>query len=280
MLTVFTWFNARRDRRALRDLVLPALTDRPTLLCVLSDSFRQADHLRPFAPLAEAFGDRLQVLLAAEWPQAQREEEGSRLLRELGLVQWAWPRLLLDRGFGRVGVVLREKKPVALIDLFFEERARLEGGPREQELRGMEAAIVRELERLLVRLAPQPKGPPQPAARVDPAAQALGGASGLVTRVVRSTPAERSNVWEPPREEARPAAPARAPGVRVETRLVVGPRSAPQGPPGVRVTSVTTTVSPRPPEREEPPERAPPRPAEKPKEEEFKRDRFELIELD
>ncbi len=85
------------------------------------------------------------------------------LLRQLGLHPIARHRLLHDEGKGRTGVVLRQKQPVALIELFFEERGftTLDGrpDPRGSEIRAREDHVVHQLEDLLVRLPP-PSPPP------------------------------------------------------------------------------------------------------------------------
>ena len=136
MLTVISWYAARRSRRQLHEWVARALTDKPTLLAVVSDKYTQEAHLRPFAPVAERFGDRLHVILAAEWEQEDR-----------------------------TGLVLRQKQPVALIELFFEERGytTLDGrpDPRGDEIRTREDHVVRQLEELLVRLPPPAPPPPR-----------------------------------------------------------------------------------------------------------------------
>ncbi|MGZ6141794.1 MAG: hypothetical protein ACXWLM_00585, partial [Myxococcales bacterium] len=131
MLTVISWYAARRSRRQLHEWVARALTDKPTLLAVVSDKYTQEAHVRPFAPLAERFGDRLHVILAAEWEQEDRERDGEVLFRQLGLAPEARRRVLRDEGKTRLGVVLRQKQPIALIDLFFEERGftTLDGRP-------------------------------------------------------------------------------------------------------------------------------------------------------
>lgn len=163
MLTVISWYAVRKSRRQLHEWVARALTDKPTLLAVLSDKYTQEAHVRPFAPLAERFGDRLHVILAAEWDQEERERDGEVLLRQLGLEPMARRRVLQDAGKSRVAVVLRQKKPVALIDLFFEERAftTLDGrpDPRGEEMRAREDHVVRQLEDLLIRLPPPPPPP-------------------------------------------------------------------------------------------------------------------------
>ncbi|MFN2549011.1 MAG: hypothetical protein ABR567_16425 [Myxococcales bacterium] len=131
----------------------------------MSDKYTQEAHVRPFAPVAERFGDRLHVILAAEWEQEDRERDGEVLFRQLGLAPAARHRVLHDEGKGRTGVVLRQKQPVALIELFFEERGftTLDGrpDPRGDEIRAREDHVVRQLEDLLVRLPPPPPPPPR-----------------------------------------------------------------------------------------------------------------------
>ena len=121
--TVLPWFAARRARKPLAELLRGSLDDRPTLLAILGDKYTNEDRVRPFAPLAERFRGRLHVILAAEWEPDERERQGDAALRELGVAPEARRRLLRDEGRGRVALLLRQKKPVALIDLFFEERA-------------------------------------------------------------------------------------------------------------------------------------------------------------
>jgi len=166
VLTVISRYSARRSRRQLHDLVQRALTDKPTLLAIVSDQYTQEAHLRPFAPVAERFGDRLHVILAAEWEQADREQDGDLALRQFGLAPAARHRVLHDEGKVRTGVVLRQKQPVALIELFFEERGytTLDGrpDPRGAEIGEREDHVVRQLEALLIRLPP----PPPPPSRV------------------------------------------------------------------------------------------------------------------
>ena len=75
------------------------------------------------------------------------------------------PRLLRDEGDVRVGVVLRQKQPVALIDLYFVERAPsspLYGGDdgRDAVFAAREERAAAELSRLLTRLPAQPPAPP------------------------------------------------------------------------------------------------------------------------
>lgn len=165
MLTVISWYAARKSRRQLHEWVARALTDKPTLLAVVSDKYTQEAHVRPFAPIAERFGDRLHVILAAEWEQEDRERDGEVLFRQLGLEPSARQRALHDVGRTRVGVVLRQKQPVAIIELFFEERGftTLDGqpDPRGDEIRAREDHVVRQLEDLLVRLPPPPPPPPR-----------------------------------------------------------------------------------------------------------------------
>ena len=165
MLTVISWYAARRSRRQLHEWVARALTDKPTLLAVVSDKYTQEAHLRPFAPVAERFGDRLHVILAAEWEQEDRERDGEVMLRQLGLAPTARHRVLHDEGKARTGLVLRQKQPIALIELFFEERGytTLDGrpDPRGDEIRAREDRVVRQLEELLVRLPPPAPPPPR-----------------------------------------------------------------------------------------------------------------------
>jgi hypothetical protein len=164
--TVIPWFAARRARKTLWQLLQPALTDKPTLLAIVADKYTNEDRLRPFAPLAERFAGRLHVVLAAEWEQADREREGEAALRELGLVPEARRRALRDEGPVRVAVLLRQKRPVGLIDVFFEERAytTLDGrpDPRGEEMRAREDEVARRIDEVLVRLPP----PAPPAPRV------------------------------------------------------------------------------------------------------------------
>jgi len=165
VLTVISWYAARKARKTMQELVVQALSDKPTLLAVVADKYTNEDHLRPFAPVAERFGDRLDVILVAEWAQVDREREGEALLRGLGLAPAVRPRLLRDEGKARTGLVLRAKKPIALIELFFEERGytTLDGkpDPRGAEIGEREERIVRQLQELLVRLPPQPPPPPR-----------------------------------------------------------------------------------------------------------------------
>jgi hypothetical protein len=169
VLTVISWYTARRSRRTLSEWVQRALTDKPTLFAIVSDKYTQEAHVRPFAPLAERFGGRLHVILAAEWEQQDREREGDAALRALGLSPETRRRMLRDEGKARTAVVLRQKQPVALIDLFFEERGftTLDGrpDPRGAEIAAREDAVARKLDELLVRLPPPP---PPPSRRLQP----------------------------------------------------------------------------------------------------------------
>jgi hypothetical protein len=166
VLTVINWYAARRTRKQLHELVARALTLAPTLLAIVADHYTNEDHLRPFVPVAERFGNRLHVILAAEWEQKDREHDGEALLRGLGVAPAVRPRLLRDEGEKRLGVVLRQKQPVALIDLYFLERGSTTyyGAPDPQadEMRAREDHVVAQLESLLVRLPPQPPPPPRP----------------------------------------------------------------------------------------------------------------------
>ena len=158
MLTVISWYAARRSRKPLVEWVQRVLTDKPTLLAIVSDRYTQESQLRPFAPVAERFGDRLHVILAAEWDQEDRERDGEVALRQLGLAPTGRHRVLHDEGKVRTGLVLRQKQPVALIELFFEERrfTTFDGrpDPRGAEIGAREDHVVRQLEDLLVRLPP------------------------------------------------------------------------------------------------------------------------------
>src|SRR5205807_7050820 len=93
------------------------------------------------------------------------EREGDVMLRQLGLAPTARHRVLHDEGKARTGLVLRQKQPIALIELFFEERGytTLDGrpDPRGAEIRAREDHVVRQLEELLVRLPPPPPPPPR-----------------------------------------------------------------------------------------------------------------------
>jgi hypothetical protein len=163
--TVIPWFAARRARKSLTQLVQAALTNGPTLLAIVSDKYTNEDKLRPFAPLAERFAGRLHVILAAEWEQEDRERDGEAALRDLGVVPEARRRLLRDEGRRRFALLLRQKQPVALLEVFFEERAQagLDGrpDPRASEIAAREDEVARRIEEVLVRLPP----PAPPAGR-------------------------------------------------------------------------------------------------------------------
>ena len=162
--TVIPWFAARRGRKSLGQMLQPALTDRPTLLAIVGDKYTSEDKLRPFARLAERFGGRLHVVLFAEWEPEDREREGEAALCDLGVVPEARRRLLRDEGRRRFALLLRQKQPVAVIEVFFEERASrgLDGrpDPRAAEIARREEEIVRRIDELLVRLPPP--APPLP----------------------------------------------------------------------------------------------------------------------
>src|SRR3954470_11992364 len=85
VLTIISWFAARRNRQSLQALVSKALTDAPTVLRVVNDKYMSESALRPWTPLAERFGDRLHFILAAEFDQLEREREGGVVLRSLGV---------------------------------------------------------------------------------------------------------------------------------------------------------------------------------------------------
>jgi hypothetical protein len=162
VLTVLSWFGARRSRKPLEQLVAGELGPAPTLFAMLADRYTSETSLRPFAPLADRLGDRMHVLVLAEWPQEEREREGDALLRGLGLAADVRPLLLRDQSDARVAVVLRRRQPVALINLFFQERRQNVGDAIDDELCAWEAEALSKLESLLTRLPPQP--PEQPRA--------------------------------------------------------------------------------------------------------------------
>jgi hypothetical protein len=163
-LTVLTWYGARRLRKSMQQLVMDQLTDRPTLLAICSEMYTQEQHIRPFAPLAERFAGRVEIILCAEWQQDAREKDGEALLKALGLAAEARPRLLRDEGDVRVGVVLRAKQPVALIDLYFAERAPASpmyaDDGREAFFTTREDRAAVQLNQLLTRIPAQPPPPP------------------------------------------------------------------------------------------------------------------------
>src|SRR6267143_4989112 len=73
VLTVVSWFTARKARKPIVQLVADHLRPEPTLLALVADRYTSESSLRPFAPLAEKLGDRMHVLVLAEWPQEDRE---------------------------------------------------------------------------------------------------------------------------------------------------------------------------------------------------------------
>jgi len=156
VLTVVSWFAARKSRKPIVQLVADNLRPEPTLLALLADRYTSESSLRPFAPLAEKLGDRMHVLVLAEWPQPDRERDGEALLRSLGVTREAWPMLLRDEDDARFAVVLHRGHPVALINLFLRELPRGSGGPEDEQLRAWEDEALRKLEELLSRLSPQP----------------------------------------------------------------------------------------------------------------------------
>jgi hypothetical protein len=163
--TVIPWFAARRARKSLGQMLQASLTDRPTLLAIVADKYTNEDKLRPFAPLAERFGGRLHVIVAAEWDQEDRERDGEVALRELRVAPEVRRRLLRDEGRKRIALLLRQKQPVALIDVFFEERAHvgLDGrpDPRAAEILAREEEVARRIDEALVRLPPPAPPPPR-----------------------------------------------------------------------------------------------------------------------
>jgi len=161
--TVLPWFAARRARKTLGQLLQAELTDAPTLLAIVGDKYTNQDRLRPFAPLAERFQGRLHVILAAEWEPADREQQGDAALAALGVSPEARRRMLRDEGRKRMVLLLRQKQPVGLLEVFFEERAfsGLDGqpDPRGAEITAREEEVARRIEMALVRLPP-PAPPP------------------------------------------------------------------------------------------------------------------------
>lgn len=160
VLTVISWFAARRSRRPLFELVQRALTNRPALIAVVSDQYTNEHNIRPFAPLAERLEGRMDVILAAEWRAEDRVQDGEALWRSLAVAPQVRPRLSADEGEQRLALVVRQKQPIALLELFFKERARVDD-ERERELAALEDAAVRKLEDLLRLLPPQPPPPPR-----------------------------------------------------------------------------------------------------------------------
>jgi hypothetical protein len=174
MLTVISWYGARRAHRDLEQVVLDALGDRPTLLAIVADLYTNEVNLRPFTALAERFGEGLHVLLAAEWPQAERERDGEVLLRRFGVAGEARLRLLRDEGETRAALLLRDRKPVAIVDLFFRERRRVDD-EIDGDLRAREAELGRSIETLLAHLPP----PAPPASRTLAPGEHDWSASGV-----------------------------------------------------------------------------------------------------
>src|SRR6266852_3257026 len=170
VLTVVSWFAARKSRKPIVQLVADNLRPEPTLLALLADRYTSESSLRPFAPLAEKLGDRMHVLVLAEWPQPDRERDGEALLRSLGVSREAWPMLLRDEDDdARFAVVLHKGRPAALINLFFRELPLGSGGPEDEQLRAWEDEALRKLETLLSRLLPpQPASAPRPPPPPDP----------------------------------------------------------------------------------------------------------------
>jgi hypothetical protein len=164
VLTVLNWYSARRGRKALHELVAALLTDKPTLVALVGDHYTAESHLRPWVPLAEKFADRLEVILAAEWEEPDRARDGQVLWRTLGVAPEAWPRLFAHHGDVRTAVLLRGRRPWALVDVFFLEKGYPYNAttvdPREPLVRAREVALFSEIERLLGRLPP-PDPPPR-----------------------------------------------------------------------------------------------------------------------
>ena len=196
--TVLTWYGARRARKPLHELVRFELTDRPTLLALVGDKFTQESHIRPFRPLAERFGERLHVILCAEWEEEDRARDGAALFKALGVAPDLVPRLLCDDGELRCGVFLKQRLPVALVDLYFVER----GAPtstgmddgREPYFLAREEVVAREVERLMARAVP----PQALAAAQQARAEAEAGLSLLAGRPV-------SGAFAPPQPKAAPS---------------------------------------------------------------------------
>jgi hypothetical protein len=165
VFTVISEYAVRRGRKPLAQLIAEALTDKPTLLAIVADKYTNEDNIRPFAPVAERFGDRLHIILAADWEQAWREREGDAALVRLGVEPNARRRLLRDEGKTRLGLILRQKQPLGLIEVFFEERGytALDGSPdpRGAQMRAREDEVVARLEELLVKLPPPAPPPPR-----------------------------------------------------------------------------------------------------------------------
>jgi len=165
VFTVISQYAVRRGRKQLWQHVQEALTDKPTLLAIVADRYTNEDNIRPFSPVAERFGDRLHVILCAEWTQQERERAGEVALVRLGVEPMTRRRLLRDEGKVRLAAIFRQKQPVGVVEAFFEERAYtgLDGrpDPRGEEMRAREDAVVARIEELLVRLPPPAPPPPR-----------------------------------------------------------------------------------------------------------------------
>ena len=250
--SVLTWYGARRARKPLHELVQFELSDRPTLLALVGDKFTQESHIRPFRPLAERFGERLHVILCAEWESPDRERDGELLFKSLGVAADVRPRLLQDEGDLRCALYLRQRIPLALIDLYFVERGMpgmtgMDDG-REPFFLAREEVVAREVERLMARGMP-----PQAAAAALAAQEQLAARSAGLSLLNGG----------PVRNASRPALPP----------LATTPASAPSAgthdynPAGTCRSCGDNRLS----------LRACPG---KPKDDGPKRDRFELIELE
>ena len=251
--SVFTWYGARRARRPLHELVQSELDDRPTLLALVSDKFTQESHIRPFRPLAERFGERLHVILCAEWESPDREQDGEALFKSLGVAADIRPRLLHDEGEVRCGLYMRQRIPLSLIDLYFKERGQpgmtgMDDG-REPYFLAREEVVAREVERLMARGMP-PQAAAAAQAQVAQMAARSAGLSLLSGGLVRPEP-------RPSLPPASGAGPAGAPSAGAHDF----------NPAGVCRTCSDNRLS----------VRACPG---KPKDDGPKRDRFELIELE
>jgi hypothetical protein len=195
--TVISSFAARRARKPLWQLLQAALGDGPTLLGIFADKYTSEDKLRPFAPLSDRFAGRLHVLIAAEFEQEDREREGDAALLSLHVSAEARRRLLRDEGKARVALLLRQKRPAGLIDLFFEERAHrtLDGrpDPRAAEIAAREDEVARRIDEVLVRLPPPL--PPAPRAlqpgEHDFSPQGLCGFCGKGRSTLEACPGNR-----------------------------------------------------------------------------------------
>ena len=163
MFTVLSPFTARRAKKQLSELVTRLLTDKPTIVGLVSDLYTADTHLRPWVALSERFNGRLDVILAAEWPDPDRIRDGQALWRTLGVAVEAWPRLFRQEGDERAALLLRHRRPHAILDLFFLEKGHPYNAstpdPREPEVRAREDLICRDVEALLGRMPP-PEPPP------------------------------------------------------------------------------------------------------------------------